>query len=72
MRELDRGVLNNTEEVLAALVDSQEALSGNINNLGSQSLSLLDQGLLDDIQEFVGAAPHIGKVVEDLCELIEA
>ena len=72
MRELDRGVLKDTEEDLAALVDSEEALSGNINNLGSQSLSVLDQGLLDDLQEFVGAAAHIRKVVEDLSELIEA
>ena len=66
MRKLHSGILENTEKDLAAFVDPEEALSGDINNLRSECLSMLDQSLLNDLEHLVGATTDIRQVVQYL------
>ena len=53
LRKLHSWVLEDSEQDFAALIDANETLSRSVNNLGSQSLSVLDQSLFNDLQYLI-------------------
>ncbi len=68
---MNGGIFEDAEQDFAALVDSEEALSRVLNNFGSEGLSVLDKGLLDDFEHLIGATPNIGEKVEHLSQLLQ-
>ncbi len=72
MRKLNSRIFKYTEEDLAALVDSEEALSGNIDNLRSECLSMFNQSFLNNFQHFIRTTANISKIVENLSQLIKS
>ena len=71
LRKLHSWVLEDSEQDFAALVDANETLSRRVNNLGRQSLSVLDQSLFNDLQHLIWATAHVGKIVQYLSQLIQ-